>query len=64
MIDDLPVPSAQDIEEAVRFFQKRYGLTPKEKKARDDQLWQLEWMLQDIRMGDRVRDQIRRDRYK
>ena len=64
MIDDLPVPSIQDLEEAVRYFQRRYGLSPKEKKARDDQLWQLQWLLEERRIDSAIENRIRRDRYR
>jgi len=60
----LPPVSEQDVEEAVRYFQRRYGLTPQEKKARDDARAELNWMLEDLRIGAAIDDRIRRGRYR
>ena len=60
----LPPVSEEDVMEAVRYFRRRYGLTPQEKKARDDQLWQLQWLREERRIDAAIEARIRRSRYK
>jgi len=64
MIDNLPCVDEQDVEQAIEYFRRRYGLSPREKKARDDARAELEWMLEDLRISAAIEDLIRRDRYK